>query len=346
MPDETVVEFPYGCMEARRLKRNEAPLSSVTSRIRAEVSPSGSCSRLQARDSKFRRVTCVRTFLSRIFWLSLSLSLSFFLSFSLLISPFLWASSRARAPAWLLFAIEARRRLHARPTIPDWRRATWPPEMEHSPASECSWLRFRALLLLTQPVNFPGRERRAKKPPQLLAPVGYPVRVPDENFFSLLVTDAWWQFSRGFSTNSILSRKRNWVQQTLPFNLLRWNDVPRTSRTLHPKNCHIFSVLSMRKYNPGEANNQFFTSQSFLSSEERISCRRVEKKRATNYCVRFGRSLRSAISCQRNVVNSRYTVGVKRRWKWARCFFLNRRRLMRVWRERKPDMSSSPSFKI
>ena len=44
------------------------------------------------------------------------------------------------------------------------------------------------------------------------------------------------------------------------FNLLRWNDVPRTSRIFCPK-IAIFSVLSIFKYNlKGKPNNKFITS--------------------------------------------------------------------------------------
>ena len=61
------------------------------------------------------------------------------------------------------------------------KEATWSPEMELSraPASERSWLRFRALLLLTQRVNFPGRERCTKKRCNCLLWLG----IPNENFF-------------------------------------------------------------------------------------------------------------------------------------------------------------------
>ena len=41
------------------------------------------------------------------------------------------------------------------------------------------------------------------------------------------------------------------VRNQLPaqvVNLLHWNDVPRTSRTFCPKNCNIFSVLSISNY--------------------------------------------------------------------------------------------------
>ena len=42
------------------------------------------------------------------------------------------------------------------------------------------------------------------------------------------------------------------------FNLLRWNDVPRTSRIFQKSN--TFSVLSIFKCNPGKTNNKFITS--------------------------------------------------------------------------------------
>ena len=49
--------------------------------------------------------------------------------------------------------------------------------------------------------------------------------------------------------------------------LLRWNDVLRTSRTFCSKNCNIFSVLCIFKYNPGKTDDKFITFQSFPSSD-------------------------------------------------------------------------------
>ena len=63
-------------------------------------------------------------------------------------------------------------------------------------------------------------------------------------------------------------KKIKYSRFMLPFNFLRWNDVPRTSRMFLFQNCNIFSVLSIFKRNEiGETNNQFITSQSFLSSD-------------------------------------------------------------------------------
>ena len=49
--------------------------------------------------------------------------------------------------------------------------------------------------------------------------------------------------------------------QSVAINLLRLNDVPRTSRTFFPKRCNISSVLSIFKYNPGKTNNKFIISR-------------------------------------------------------------------------------------
>ena len=79
------------------------------------------------------------------------------------------------------------------------------------------------------------------------------------------------------------------VDKSCSLNLLRWNDVPRTSRTFCPKIASIFSVLSIFKCNPGKTNDNF---NNFYPV---ISYRRVQKeKKATNYCIRYGHSLWSA----------------------------------------------------
>ena len=54
------------------------------------------------------------------------------------------------------------------------------------------------------------------------------------------------------------------VRNQLPaqlINLLRWNDVPRTSKKILVHNGNISSVLNIFKYNPGETNDKFITSQ-------------------------------------------------------------------------------------
>ena len=63
------------------------------------------------------------------------------------------------------------------------------------------------------------------------------------------------------------------------FNLLRWNDVPRTSRTFSPK----IATFSQFQINLLLPNSEF-------------------KEKATNYCVRFGHSLRSANQLPAQVV--------------------------------------------
>ena len=60
-------------------------------------------------------------------------------------------------------------------------------------------------------------------------------------------------------------------------------------------NRNILSAWSIFKYNPGKTNNKFITSLV-------ISI----KKKATSYCIRLGRSLWSAISCQLQVVKKRF----------------------------------------
>ena len=64
------------------------------------------------------------------------------------------------------------------------------------------------------------------------------------------------------------------------------------------ENRSVFSVLSMSKYIPGETNDKFITSRSFLSKCAMISKR---KRRVTVYG--FGRSLWSAIGRQRKLVD-------------------------------------------
>ena len=61
----------------------------------------------------------------------------------------------------------------------------------------------------------------------------------------------------------------------------------------------IFSVLGIFKYNPGETDNKFITSQLFLSS---VIVPTSSKRRITVYG--FGHSLWSAISCQRKWLTS------------------------------------------
>ena len=96
----------------------------------------------------------------------------------------------------------------------------------------------------------------------------------------------------GHSLWSAIGCQRKWLnpsnrRNVYRLNFLRWNDVPRHFFFFFcPRNCDISSVLSIFKHNPGKANNKFI----FLSD--------IEKK-ATNYCTRFGHSLWSAISCQR-----------------------------------------------
>ena len=62
-------------------------------------------------------------------------------------------------------------------------------------------------------------------------------------------------------------------------------------------NCNSFSVSSVFKCNPGKTDDKFITFQSFLSNNITLT-EFKKKKEATNYCILFGRSLRSAISCQ------------------------------------------------
>ena len=85
------------------------------------------------------------------------------------------------------------------------------------------------------------------------------------------------------------------------FNLLRWNDVSRyTSRIFCPKSCNISSVLSASKYNTQAIQiTNILLLNNFLSGD---IVPFEFKKKATNYCVRFGHSLRSAISLPAQVV--------------------------------------------
>ena len=57
-------------------------------------------------------------------------------------------------------------------------------------------------------------------------------------------------------------------------------------------------MLFLLRVYPGKTNNKFITSQSFLSSDVVPT-----SSKARDYCIRFGHSLWSAISCQRKVVN-------------------------------------------
>ena len=75
---------------------------------------------------------------------------------------------------------------------------------------------------------------------------------------------------------------------SVSLNLLRYNDVPRTSR-IFGKIAIVFSVLIILKYNPGKRNNKFITSW-YIS----IQWYADEFKKKTNYCIRFGHSLWSA----------------------------------------------------
>ena len=69
----------------------------------------------------------------------------------------------------------------------------------------------------------------------------------------------------------------------------------RTLKNFLSQQCNIFSVLNILKHNPGKENNKFVSSKWFLYDGF--------KQKTTNRCIRlFGRSLRSAISCQRNLV--------------------------------------------
>ena len=89
-------------------------------------------------------------------------------------------------------------------------------------------------------------------------------------------------------------------------NLLRWNDVPRTSRIFLSQNCNIFSVWSIFKYNPkGKIINLLFFNLLFLSSDI-ISTSSKRKQRIIVYdsVTRYG----PCTSCQRkglNKVNTR-----------------------------------------
>ena len=76
-----------------------------------------------------------------------------------------------------------------------------------------------------------------------------------------------------------------WLRFTI-FNLLRWNNVPRE---ISPPNCNIFSVSNVFKCNPGKKR---MISLLLLNHFYRVtSYRRVQmKQKATNYCIRFGRS--------------------------------------------------------
>ena len=74
------------------------------------------------------------------------------------------------------------------------------------------------------------------------------------------------------------------VRNRLPaqvFNLLRCNNVSRTSRMFLSRNCNNFSVSSILKYNPGKIN---LSLDIFYPV---ISYRQVRKrKKATNCCIR------------------------------------------------------------
>ena len=86
------------------------------------------------------------------------------------------------------------------------------------------------------------------------------------------------------------------------FNLLRWNDVPRTSRTFCPK---IATFSQFQIYSNVIQAKQMTSLLPVNNFYPVISYRRVQKKKkATNYCIRFGHSLWSAISSQRKGLTS------------------------------------------
>ena len=74
-------------------------------------------------------------------------------------------------------------------------------------------------------------------------------------------------------------------------NLLRWNDVPRTSRIF----CSKIAIFPQFQVYLRKTNLLLLFSDITPTSS---------KEKATNYCIRFGHSLRSAISCQRKGLTS------------------------------------------
>ena len=72
-------------------------------------------------------------------------------------------------------------------------------------------------------------------------------------------------------------------------------------------NCNILSVSFIFKCNPGKQIINLLLFNNFCPA---MSYRRAQKKRkATNYCVRLGHSLWSAISCQRRAVKIQDDTG-------------------------------------
>ena len=151
-------------------------------------------------------------------------------------------------------------------------------------------------------------------------------RVAHSSFSTAYVTRSWPLVRLAFGerllakcsrTVALDRRKRpsfvspRWTNRTTSFvcdlHLLRWNDVPLTSRTFCPKNCNIFSVLVIFKCIT--QIKQMITSLLLLNNFYLVMYRRVQKKKkATNYCIRFGHSLWSAnqlpaqgVNCQRDV---------------------------------------------
>ena len=80
-------------------------------------------------------------------------------------------------------------------------------------------------------------------------------------------------------------------------NLLRWERHVTHVENLLSQDCNIFSVLSMFKCNPGKIDNKF-VHFSVISVDE-------FKEKTNLLCIEFGRSLWSAISCQRKTVKRR-----------------------------------------
>ena len=102
------------------------------------------------------------------------------------------------------------------------------------------------------------------------------------------------------------------VRNQLPaqvVNLLRWNDMPRTSRIFCKiailQNCNSFKYIL--KYNPDKENTKYITSRSFLFSDiTPTEFRRQRKRRIIVYGS--GHSLWSAISCQRKKLTSKIVI--------------------------------------
>ena len=109
---------------------------------------------------------------------------------------------------------------------------------------------------------------------------------------------------RAFHTIRFLYHRKLTCATYVIVNLFRWNDVSRTSRIFCPK-IAIFSVLSIFKCNPGKTNNESLFSNYFLVISIRWYIDELKKKK-TNSCIRYGRSLWSA--------NQLLVQEVKRTW--------------------------------